>query len=161
MFEVLSAEWQLFLAMGGFVAFWLLGIPNALFWSFVMAVFGFLPIVGAFLVWGPASGFLFILDRPAAGIGLLLWGVLVISSVDNVVKPKLIAGKSELHPALALLGVVGGLAAFGFMGFLVGPLVVALAVVTLRIIREQRILEAVGTAPPPAPEPRVEAAPRP
>ena len=60
------------------------------------------------------------------GIGLLIYGTVVISGIDNILKPKLIGDKAGMHPVFVLLGVLGGLALFGFAGFLIGPLILAI-----------------------------------
>lgn len=121
----------------GFVAFSATGIPSPFFWSFAMAVLSFIQVVGALAIWGPAAIYLLASGQTLAGIGLLLWGILVISSVDNVVKPMAIGRSSALHPLLAFVGVLGGLAGFGLMGFLLGPLVLSLLVVVLRAFAQE------------------------
>lgn len=69
-------------------------------------------------------------------IGLLVWGVLVISTVDNIVKPYVIGRRGQVHSLLAFIGVLGGLAAFGFLGFLIGPLVLSLAAAVFNVLAE-------------------------
>lgn len=120
----------------GFVAFFVAGIPNAFFWSFVMAVLSFLPVIGAFFVWAPAAVFLLATGETVLGVGMILWGVLVISMVDNIVKPMVIGRSGALHPLLAFIGVIGGLSAFGIMGFLMGPLVLSLFAVVFNLLAE-------------------------
>lgn len=120
----------------GYIAFVVAGIPNAIFWGFVMAILSFLPLIGAFLVWAPAAVILLATGETAMGIGMILWGVLVISSVDNIVKPLIIGKESALHPLLAFLGVLGGLVAFGIMGFIMGPLVLSLFAAVFKVLAE-------------------------
>lgn len=120
----------------GYVAFFITGIPNAFFWAFVMAVLSFLPLVGAFLVWAPAAVFLFATGQTGMGIFMVIWGVAVISSVDNIVKPMIIGKSGALHPVLAFIGVLGGLTAFGIMGFLMGPLVLSLFAAVFNLFAE-------------------------
>lgn len=120
----------------GFIAFFVAGIPNAFFWSFVMAVLSFLPVIGAFVVWAPAAVFLLSTGETALGVGMILWGVFVISMVDNIVKPMVIGRSGALHPLLAFIGVIGGLSAFGIMGFLMGPLVLSLFAVVFNLLAE-------------------------
>lgn len=122
----------------GYVAFFVTGIPNAFFWSFVMAILSFLPVVGAFLIWMPAAIYLFAIGNTGLGVGMLIWGTVVISSVDNIVKPMIIGKSSALHPVLAFIGVLGGLVAFGIMGFLMGPLVLSLFAVVFNILADSR-----------------------
>lgn len=118
------------------VAFFVTGLPNAFFWSFVAAVLSFLPVIGAFFVWAPAGIFLLASGDTAAGVGLLIWGAAVISSVDNIVKPMIIGRSGAMHPLLAFIGVLGGLAAFGIMGFLMGPLILSLLASVFSILAD-------------------------
>lgn len=120
----------------GYIAFVVAGIPNAIFWGFVMAILSFLPLIGAFLIWAPAAVYLLSIGQTAMGIGMIVWGVLVISSVDNIVKPLIIGKESALHPLLAFLGVLGGLIAFGIMGFIMGPLVLSLFAAVFKVLAE-------------------------
>lgn len=122
----------------GYLAFFIAGIPNAFFWSFVMAILSFLPVVGAFLVWMPAAIFLFATGSTGMGVFMVLWGTLVISMIDNFVKPMVIGRSAALHPMLAFVGVIGGLVAFGIMGFLMGPLVLSLLAVVFNVLAETR-----------------------
>lgn len=120
----------------GWLAFVVTGLPNAFFWGFVMAVLSFLPIVGAFLVWGPAAVILIATGQPGWGIAMIVWGAVVISSVDNILRPMVIGKSAALHPMLAFVGVLGGLIAFGIMGFLLGPLVLSLLAVVFNVLVE-------------------------
>ncbi|MDX1612564.1 MAG: AI-2E family transporter, partial [Candidatus Thermoplasmatota archaeon] len=120
----------------GFIAFMVAGLPNPFFWSFVMAILSFLPVVGAFFVWMPAAVYLFAIGDTTMGVAMILWGLLIISSVDNIVKPIVIGKRGQLHPLLAFVGVLGGLVAFGFMGFVMGPLVLSLTASVFNVLAE-------------------------
>lgn len=120
----------------GYIAFLATGLPNAIFWSFVMAVLSFLPVLGAFLVWAPAAVYLFATGETAFGVGMVIWGGAVISTIDNVVKPMIIGRSAALSPLLAFVGVLGGLVAFGIMGFLMGPLVLSLLAAVFNVFAE-------------------------
>jgi predicted PurR-regulated permease PerM len=98
------------------------------------------PFVGAAAVWVPASFYLaFFRDPPntAAAIGLALYGFAVVSMADNVIKPLVLHGQSNLHPLLALLSVLGGVQALGPIGILVGPMVVAFLQALLNMLRRE------------------------
>lgn len=127
--------------LGG-LGFFVAGVPNVLMWTFVMTVLAILPVVGAFLIWMPASFWLYFTGHHAAGIGLFLWGALAVSQVDNVLKPMLVGDKANIHPLIVLLGVFGGLATFGFLGFLLGPLVLALFLASVRAVKAMGTPEA-------------------
>ncbi len=109
----------------GGLLFWALGITSPLFWGALIAFFSLVPILGAFLVWVPVSSYLLLSGNADRGILLLAIGGLVVSSIDNVLKPAIIRGRTDMHPLLVFLSVLGGLEAFGFLGVILGPLVVA------------------------------------
>ena len=125
----------------GFI-FWLIGIPSAVFWGVVSGFLAFLPVVGPWLVWAPAGIGLILSGHTGRGTLLLILGFIVISGADNLVRPILIAGRAQLNALLVFVGVFGGIQVFGFIGVIVGPLVVATAVGFLKgyseSLREQR-----------------------
>ncbi len=106
--------------------FWALGVGSPLFWGALVAFVSLVPIVGAFLVWVPMSGYLILTGQTTRGILLIAIGGLVVSSVDNVLKPAIIRGRTDMHPLLVFMSVLGGMQAFGFLGILLGPLIVAI-----------------------------------
>ncbi|MGQ3328317.1 MULTISPECIES: AI-2E family transporter [Halorubrum] len=115
---------------------WAAGIPNVVFWTFVMAVLALVPLVGAFFVWGPAAAYLVAIDEVAAGALLAVYGVLVIAMVDNYARPIVIDQQAHLNPAVILLGVFGGIYSVGFTGLFVGPIVIGVLAATLETFRE-------------------------
>jgi predicted PurR-regulated permease PerM len=115
-------------------------VPAALFWGSVATVLSLLPMVGAAIIWVPATIYLFI----AAAMGkapywqpifLTAWGLLVVSTIDNVIRPWAMKGKSQLPAIPLLFAVLGGLQAFGFVGLVLGPLVFALLMAILDIYK--------------------------
>ena len=116
-------------------------------------VFALVPFVGAASVWLPACLWLYFSEgRPWAAIILAIYGMVVVSSSDNFIKPFVLAGHSNLHPLLALLSVLGGVQALGPIGILVGPMVVVLLQTLLNILqRELSVIE--QKTPPPAQSP--------
>jgi predicted PurR-regulated permease PerM len=141
-------------ALGG-VGFLIAGVPGAIVWAAVMAVLSLLPVVGAFLVWVPAMIFLFFqwssgevaLWKP---VFLLVWGVIVVSQVDNFIRPRLIGDRANIHPIFVLIGVLGGVAAFGFIGLFLGPLIVGITLSVLRVWESDYLDPAVGAQDPTA-----------
>ena len=136
-------------ALGG-LGFWMFDVGSPLLWGLVMAILALVPLVGTAVVWLPASLFLMVLGASEGdptivwrGIGLLLWGALVVSTVDNILKPKIIGERAGIHPGLILIGALGGLATVGFIGFVVGPLVLGL-LKTLIDIYEKEELQSNG-----------------
>ncbi len=114
--------------LAGSILFWALGITSPLFWGAIIAFVSLIPMVGAFLVWLPWCGYLLLIGQTGRGIALLLIGGLVVSSIDNILKPYIIQGRTDMHPLLVFLSVLGGMQAFGFQGIIIGPLTVALFV---------------------------------
>lgn len=124
-------------AILGGIALWFAGIPNVVFWTFVMAVFALLPIVGAFMVWGPAAFYLLLIDQVVPGLFLFVWGLTVVSFFDNYARPIVIDTRAHINPAVILVGVLGGIYAIGFTGLFVGPVLIGVLVSTLEIFRTE------------------------
>ncbi len=118
--------------LGG-VAFLAFGLPSPVFWGTAMAIFSLVPLFGCFIIWGTAGVMLLLAGSVAKGIGLLLFGMLIISSVDNIIKPIVIGGRTKLHTLLVFFSVLGGMKFFGFLGFILGPLIAALCLSLLEI----------------------------
>jgi predicted PurR-regulated permease PerM len=117
----------------GALSFIFFGVPNAIFWGFIMIILGILPVVGAPLVWGPAALWLAIQGNLFGAVGILVVNaVLVIGYVDNILRPKLIGRVANVHPVVVLIGVLGGVEAFGALGFVIGPLVLAIFIALIR-----------------------------
>jgi predicted PurR-regulated permease PerM len=121
--------------VAGAILFWALGIQSALFWGSIIALVSLIPIVGAFLVWAPWASYLLLTGEGGRALILLAVGGLVVSSLDNVLKPMIIQGRTNMHPLMVFMSVLGGMNAFGFLGIVVGPLVVALFVAFLNFYR--------------------------
>ena len=130
--------------LGG-VGFFIFGVPNPILWGFTMIILSFLPVVGTSIIWVPAGILLILSGETFRGIGLLLWGGILVMNVDNFLKPRLISGRSNIHPVTVLLGVLGGLKLFGFIGLVAGPLILALLIALIRFYEEE-YLEIKGEA---------------
>lgn len=118
--------------LAGGIGFMVVGIP-AFFPGIAMAFLSLLPYVGAAFVWFPAAIYLLIVGKIWQGVFLLVWGVAVVSVVDNILRPLLIRKKAEVHPLLIFFSIFGGIIAFGFWGMLIGPVVIAVTVTLLHI----------------------------
>ena len=128
--------------LGG-IGFFLLGLPTPLLWGLVMIFASFIPYIGSSIIWLPASLLLILngYEDPTSvvkGVILIIYGVFVVGTIDNILKPKIIGEKGGLHPVLVLLGVVGGLQFFGFIGVMVGPILLALLVAFVNIYEEEK-----------------------
>ncbi len=120
--------------LGG-IAFYALDIKSPALWGTAMAIMSFLPMLGTFTVWGPVSGYLFLNGFYLKGAGLLLFGTLVIGIVDNILKPIIISGRTKVPTLLVFFSVLGGINYFGLIGFILGPLVLALFISVFAIFR--------------------------
>ncbi|MBW3004486.1 AI-2E family transporter [Candidatus Woesearchaeota archaeon] len=131
----------------GALGFWIFGISTFYIWGLVMAIFALVPFVGTAIIWIPAA--LYLIAKGSSegnsvliwnGVGLLLYGTFVISSADNLLKPKLIGDRAGLHPVFVLLGVLGGLQLFGFAGFIIGPLILSALKSFIDIYHKERTI---------------------
>lgn len=125
-------------ALGG-LAFWVLGVNAALLWAVLMALFSLLPAVGAGLVWGPVAIWLLATGETWQGVGLVLYGVLVIGLVDNVLRPLLVGKDTGMPDYLVLISTVGGIAVMGINGFVIGPVIAAMFVAVWGIQTATRV----------------------
>lgn len=112
----------------GALAFSIFDVQPYLFWGLIMAVLAMIPYLGTAIIWAPAGLVKIFTGDTAQGIGILVVGVTFISTIDNILKPFLVGKDTEMHPLLILFGTLGGIAAFGIVGFLIGPIIVALFV---------------------------------
>ncbi len=115
----------------GTIGFYIIGVPSPLLWGLIMTILALIPFVGTPVVWIPVGLMQILLGNFATGVAVLLYGALIISSVDNFIKPKIIGERARVHPALVLLGVIGGLKMFGFIGFIIGPLILTTLIIFL------------------------------
>jgi len=123
---------QGFVAAIGFVV---LGVPSPVLWGVVVLLAALVPLIGSPLGWAPAVGYLFIYGATWQWVAMLVYGLVVISGLDNVIKPMLLKESARIHPLPAFLSILGGLLAFGPLGFLIGPVILSLVLSTIRIYR--------------------------
>lgn len=124
-------------ALGGLL-FALLGIGRPMLWGVIMAFLSLIPMLGSAIVWVPAALILAVNGHWVKGIIMVAAGVLVIGTADNILRPILMKGRSEMSELLVLVSVIGGLAVFGMLGIVLGPLVVAIALVSLEMYADIR-----------------------
>ena len=113
--------------LGG-VAFWAVGLDGAIFWGTVMTVLSIIPGVGSALIWVPAAIILITTGEVWRGIALAAFCALVVGSVDNMLRPRLVGQDTKMHELLIFFSTLGGLLLFGAMGFILGPILAALFV---------------------------------
>jgi predicted PurR-regulated permease PerM len=124
-------------ALGGFI-FWLLGINAPVLWAVVMALCSLLPAVGAAIVWIPVAIYFLATGSVWQGVVLLAYGAFVMGLIDNILRPLLVGKETEMPDYLVLISTLGGIAAFGLSGFVIGPLVAALFIAVWDIFSKSR-----------------------
>src|SRR6184192_170934 len=118
------------------LAFWIVGLPNALFWGVVTMVFGILPIVGSGLVWVPAAIALLIGNRPGPAALITLVG-LFVGNVDYILRPMVFRRRANIHTLITLVGALAGVPYFGILGLLIGPLALSYFFELVKMYREE------------------------
>ena len=125
-------------ALGG-LAFWALGVHAAMLWAVVMAFLSLLPVVGAALIWAPVALYLLATGQLWQGIGLIAFGVFVIGLIDNVLRPILVGKDTQVPDYVVLISTIGGLAAIGLNGFVIGPVIAAMFVSAWQLLAAERV----------------------
>jgi predicted PurR-regulated permease PerM len=120
--------------LGG-VMFWLLGLPNALFWGLVMTGLAVIPVLGTFVIWIPAAAYLALSGDWGKAAILTAWGGIVIAGVDNLLYPILAGGRLRMPTVPMFISIVGGVILFGASGIVLGPLTVTTTLSLLEIWR--------------------------
>ena len=116
--------------------FWVLGVPAAALWGLVTVFASLVPLVGTAAVWGPGTVYLIMFGAWQKAIVLAVWGAAVVSSVDNVLRPRLVAGRVGLNGVAMFVAMLGGLQAFGALGIVLGPVAFAAAAALVAVLRE-------------------------
>ncbi|MFC3958016.1 AI-2E family transporter [Halovivax cerinus] len=121
--------------LGG-VGFAVAGLPNVAFWTVVMIVVTILPVIGVWLVWGPAVVYLLSVGAVVPALVLLVYGLAILSLIDNYLRAIFVDQGSGLHPAVVLVGVLGGIYLLGILGLFLGPVLLAVFKVSLAVFSE-------------------------
>lgn len=113
-------------ALGG-IMFFFLKLPAPILWGVVMGLLSIVPVLGSFVIWIPAAIYLAVEGRIGAAGILTVWGTVVIGLIDNLIGPILVGDRLKMHPLPVFFAILGGLAAFGGAGLILGPVILALA----------------------------------
>ncbi len=132
--------------MVGVLGLYIFGVKSPLVWGVIMLIACMIPFVGAPVVWFPL-GVLKLIEGLTTntasitimGVGLLVYGFVIVASIDNLIKPKIIGDKAKIHPTVILIGVLGGLLMFGIIGIVVGPLILSLFLTFAEIYKTEII----------------------
>ena len=119
------------------IALAIAGMRSPLLLGFCAAFASIVPVVGTALVWVPAGLYLIFTGASWKGIFVLVWGVAVVTTADNIIRPWVVGGKVQLHPLVLVFAILGGVEAFGFLGLFLGPVVASVLSVLFGIIREE------------------------
>ncbi len=111
------------------------GVPGALLWAALVVIAAQIPMLGTSIVLLPCVAYLFLSGQTGAGIGLLIWSLVLVSTVDNVLKPYIVGGRTRMHGLLILVSMLGGLEAFGPIGFILGPTILAAFLVVIELYK--------------------------
>jgi len=116
---------------------WIAGLPSPTLWGVAAAVLSVLPMFGSALVWLPAAALLFIQGSAGRGVFMLIWGAGLVSTVDNFIRPMVVMRKLPAHPLAVFVSMLGAVEAFGPLGILFGPVILALTVALFRMLQEE------------------------
>jgi predicted PurR-regulated permease PerM len=125
--------------LGG-LGFWVAGLPSPILFGALMAVCALIPLIGTALIWLPGALYLLMHGQTVHALLLAAWGVVVVSGIDNIIRPLFISGIAKLHILVIMLGVLGGILAFGITGVVAGPVVLALFLVFFEESRQEKMI---------------------
>ncbi|OLZ42069.1 AI-2E family transporter [Natrinema saccharevitans] len=138
MWAVLAGHVMIAIIQGTIAGLGLLatGVPNAAFWTAIMIILSLIPLIGSFMVWGPAVAYLFLIEEPLLAVALFVYSTIVVGLSDDYLRPILVDRYAELNPAVIILGVLGGVYAFGVMGLFYGPVVLGALIAVLDVMND-------------------------
>jgi len=123
------------------IAMRIVGMNSSLLLGLAAGFCSIIPVVGSAIVWAPVAIYLLLTGAVWKGVFLLIWGLVVVSSIDNFLRPLVVAGRVELHPMVLLFFILGGVEAFGFLGLFLGPVVASVLAAVFRMLREELLAE--------------------
>jgi predicted PurR-regulated permease PerM len=120
------------------VGYFMLGVPNALLLTVLTTIVGVIPVIGPWLVWVPVDIYLFATGMKEPAIGLLIFSLFVTNWIDTIMRPFIVSSRAEMNSAIALIGMIGGTIAFGLVGFILGPLILAYLILLIEIYQNKK-----------------------
>jgi len=123
------------------IGYFIFGVPNALFLTLLTMIAGVIPLIGPWLVWVPVDVYLFASGNSGAGLGLLIYGLLIINWLDTIIRPLIVSRRTKMNSAIVIIGMIGGLIAFGILGLIIGPLILAYILLIIDMYRKNKISE--------------------
>ncbi len=131
--------------LGG-IGFLFASLPSPILWGTLMGFLGLIPFLGPYIVFVPAAIYLFFSGQVVTAIIFLLYNIIIVSTVDNIIKPKIVGVKTHTHPFLVLIAILGGLKFFGLAGIIYGPLILSVFLALLRVYLETQKTSHTHTA---------------
>lgn len=123
------------------LGYFVFGVPNAILLTVITVIAAIIPVVGPWLVWVPVDIYLFGTGNTSAGLGLLIYGLVIISWIDNVIRSMIVSRRTQLNTGIVMIGMFGGLFAFGFIGLIIGPLILAYVLLVIEVLRKSTVSE--------------------
>ncbi|MCC6356762.1 MAG: AI-2E family transporter [Verrucomicrobiae bacterium] len=120
-----------------FLGFWMFGVGSPLLWAMMGAFLSMIPLVGAAAVWVPVCLTMLLTGSLGKGVGLAAWCMLIVANSDNIVRPLVVGSRVRQHPMLVFFAMIGGIRAFGILGLLLGPIILAITISTIDLLREE------------------------
>jgi len=121
------------------VALWLFGVPNVLVFTIVALILSIIPVIGPGFLYVPITFYLVVVGSPFTAAGYFLFNLLIVSTIDNVLRIHIVSRNSEISQVIALIGMVGGLLIFGILGLILGPLILAYLITFLRAYKDKTL----------------------
>lgn len=119
------------------VGFMIFGLPDALFWGLISFFAAFIPVLGTPMVWGPGSIYLFVTGQSGMGLGLFLYGAILVMNIDNVLRLYIAKRMGDTHPLITITGVVLGIPLFGILGLVLGPLMISYFLILVKVYEKE------------------------
>lgn len=120
------------------IGLFIFGVPNATMFTVLAVLVGILPMIGPVVIWLPAGLYLLFSGNTASGVGLLIFGAVIVSLVEPFIRPYIISKTTKIHPLIAFIGMIGGVFVFGIIGLIVGPLILAYLLIVAEFYKEKR-----------------------
>jgi predicted PurR-regulated permease PerM len=121
------------------IGYWIFGVNNAILLTILTMLVGVIPLIGPWLVWVPVDIYLFASGHSGAGFGFLIYGLLIISWLDTIIRPILVSRRTQMNSAIVIIGMIGGLFVFGILGLIIGPLVLAYVLLVIELYRKKTL----------------------
>tara|TARA_Y100000310_G_scaffold316318_1_gene367866 strand:+ start:1321 stop:2358 length:1038 start_codon:yes stop_codon:yes gene_type:complete len=119
------------------IGYFIFRVPNPLILTLLTMLVGIIPLIGPWLIWIPVVIYLFLSGNAGAGIGLLIYGAVIISWLDTMIRPLIVSKKTQINSAIVIVGMIGGLFVFGILGLILGPLILAYILLIIELYRKK------------------------